>query len=448
MEHTRLSLSSFGRYAAVVLSMGVVSAGFGAVDMMMVAPLGVEHVASVGQADVLAAAVFAFFLGLTDAVASRLAISEGRGEGGARLPLYASAFGLLLLPLAALASSLSLALEPILAAAGQEPSLIGPMADYLSWRLHGAALLLAYFMSSEALKLCGFRAHALRILALGFLFNAGLNWLFLYGGAAGIFATPESAVAASTVCSHGIMAAAALWSIASQLRASGTRFERAQWGQVLAEARAIAAIAPGMGVRQLNDYAGTVIPLLFIGTMGVATLAAAQVATRIYILVCRVPQACFGASFAFYGYALGASSAESGSVARRLLKFSAAPTLVVALLALAFGPLLVELLGGPEVEAALAFQLSCAYLLLVPAYLFEQFHGDLLTVHQRSTMLSAWSSGATWLLTIPLAALSVFIWGSAFLAIVSKGAAMFLLALAFRAALRRDHWDPLAAAHG
>jgi hypothetical protein len=43
---------------------------------------------------------------------------------------------------------------------------------------------------------------------------------------------------------------------------------------VWAEFGSIARTAPGVGARHLNDYLGAIVPLLFVGVLGVAPVAA------------------------------------------------------------------------------------------------------------------------------------------------------------------------------
>lgn len=434
--HTALTVRGFGSYASLILTLGLVSAGFGAVDMAMIAPLGSDHVAAVGQSDVLCAAIFSFFLGLVDAVASRIAVSEGAAETGHGIGDLGGAFLLLLVPCMLVAWLVAASTDFLLHAARQDARLIPLMTDYISWRMYGIAPLLVYFMLSEAMKISGMRSGALGLLCFGFAVNAGLDWAFLYSGIGHPFGSPEGAVAAATVMAHAAMAIAGVsmfWYGLAKRRAPPSRLS---WARISAEAASICKVAPGIGARHMNDYAGTVVPLLFIGTLGVETLAAAQVATKIYVLFCRIPQACFGASFAYYGYSVGRSSAEASAIVKRLIEYSAVPTLVAVGFTLAFAPRLVLLLGGDEVNAQLACSMLVAYMWFVPAYFFEQFFGELLTIRQRGAVLFVSSSLATYLITIPLGGIAVFGFYSGFWGIASKGLATFILAVVFWRAIR------------
>jgi multidrug resistance protein, MATE family len=435
MQHTQLTPHSFGSYAALILSLGLVSAGFGAVDMMMVAPLGLQHVAAVGQGDVLAAAAFAFFMGLINVVASRLAVTEGGGDTILRLSTFVFAFVLLLVPCALLAIGVALTAEPLLRAAGQHAELVPLIGDYLSWRMYGAISLLTYFMCSEALKICGIRGAALQLLVFGFIVNASLNWVFLHSSLTSLFQSPEGAVAAATVVVHTLMAIIGAIIFWLRIRQRSSSFPRPTWSGIAAEVRSVAKVAPGVGMRHLNDYAGTVVPLLFIGTLSVEVLAAAHVATKIYVLFCRVPQACFGASFAYYGYAVGENKQYVPVIIKRLALYSAIPTAIAVLLTLAASPWIMSIFASPGMTHGLVYLLLVAYMWFVPAYFFEHLFGEMLTVHQRGNLLFVSSTAATYMLTIPISAVAVFTLNSAFLAIACKGIATTLLALVFWRAL-------------
>ena len=145
------------------------------------------------------------------------------------------------------------------------------------------------------------------------------------------------------------------------------------------------------------------------------TVAAAAVATKIYTLFCRLPQAAFAASFVYYSYELEAregkpDSEDSRRVIRTLLRCAAWPTAIALVATLAASPWLVRLLFGGGIDMPLARSLLLAYLL----YFFEHFYGELLTANARAGLLFSTSTAATYLLTIPIAYISVFLADSAF----------------------------------
>ena len=98
MEHTKLTVPNFAGLSSVIFGLSMVTVGFGALDLAMVAPKGIDNVAAVGQADVLVAGIYAFFIGAVDAFSSRVAIAEGEGSTARRLPVVALALIGLLIP--------------------------------------------------------------------------------------------------------------------------------------------------------------------------------------------------------------------------------------------------------------------------------------------------------------------------------------------------------------
>jgi len=431
--HTELTVRNFSSYATLAFAIGMVTVGFGAVDLLMVGALGVDHVAAVGQGDLIASCILAGFVGFVDVSASRLAASEGSGGLGTRHSALAIGFLLSAVLCAALALVLSLLIRPALVLMQQVDTLIDPITAYVTHRLYGTAPFLIYMAASEALKICGMRTRALHILVAGFAANAALNALFLYTGAAALFATPEAAVAVATVLVHVAMGGVAVLVWIRQMPTPAEDERAAIRRQALTDLRHLLRTAPGVGARILNDYAGSVIPILFIGTMNAATVAAAAVATKIYTLFCRVPQAAFSASYVYYSYGLEARGGHPGSdetrrVIRTLLAYAAWPTAVALVATLLTATWLVETFGGSEIDTGLARSLLLAYLFFVPLYFFEQFYGELLTAHGRARLLFVASTAATYLLTIPIAYVAVFEMQSAFLAILGKGVAVALLA--------------------
>ena len=435
-QHTKLTLRNYFSYATLAFVIGLVTVGFGAVDLLMVGPLGIVHVAGVGQGDLIVSCLMAGFLGFVDVFAARFAAAEGgRDRGGRQVGLALGFLGTVVL-CAVLAFALTWLVQPALVLMQQVDELVVPITDYVAHRLYGVAPFLVYLAASEALKISGQRTLALQILVAGLAANAGLNALFLYSPVSAYFASVESAVAVSTVLVHVAMAvaAAAIW-----LRLIGARSLIAHpdvWQHARGDLGFLMKTGPGISARLLNDYAGSVIPILFIGTMSTTTVAAAAIATKIYTIFCRVPQAAFSASFVYYSYGLedwagSANSQKAKAVIAQLRRYAAWPTAIALLVTLVSTPLLVRLFGGSELDVGLAGLLLLAYLLFVPLYFFEQFYGELLTAHAKAGLLFKASTAATYLITIPLAYFSVFYVESAFLAILGKGVAVAVLAAVY-----------------
>ncbi|MGW1564075.1 MATE family efflux transporter [Streptomyces sp. NPDC002144] len=437
-EHTRLTVSNYAGFAGVMLAVGLVTTGFGMVDLLMVAPKGVNHVAAVGQGSVLLMGVSAFFLGVIDAFAGRLAIAEGEGTTARRLPSLAAAL-LVTLALCQLAALLLTAVtEPVLSLLRQDRDLVPLLGDYMRVRLYGVGVVMLYAAFNEALKTCGAKNRSLATLVLGFGVNALFNWVFLETGWARFFASPESAVATATVIANTVMAATAAWMFAAHMRTRGERFYGPKRAAVLRELRSTSVAGAGVGARHVNDYVGSIVPMTFIGTMGVKTLAASVIAANIYTVFCRVPQACVQATFVYYGYAVGQKGADRVRTVRTLLSYTAVPTAVAALLVVISSPWLVAAFAGPGLDRSLAVVLLLAYLLYLPAYIFDQSLSTLLVVHQRGAVLFVASTLATYLLTIPLSWYAVFLLDSAFLAVASNGVATAVQAAVFWRMLRRE----------
>lgn len=450
-RHTQLTTRNFAGFSWVVLLISCVSVGFGAVDLLMVTPKGLLHVAAVGQGELIVSGVFALFVGVVDTFTARLAVAEGQNARARRLPVLVRA----LLPLLGLCQVLGLlvgaGVEPFLRLAGQQPELVPLVGDYIQVRAWSTAAVLAYIVIGETLKICGMKNASFLILAAGLGVNVLLNWVFLYTGAASLFASPAGAVSAATVGAQILMACTGLGYFLRQNRrdvptdvpANAPEAARPYRGEVLVEFRSMLRAAPGIGARHLNDYAGAIVPSLFIGTLGVQAVAAAGVATKIYTLFCRVPQACASGAFAFYGYAVGARDTSLPAVARRLLVYTAVPTAVAAGVLLLCSPQTVGVFASAGMDEGLARNLLLAFLLPLPVYVPSAVHGEMLTVHQRGGLLFGASTLTTYLLTIPLAWYAVFVLDSPFLAIACNGVSTAVLAFVFHRALRRDHWTAL-----
>ncbi|MEU5761277.1 MATE family efflux transporter [Nocardia sp. NPDC047648] len=425
--------------STTIFLISMVTVGFGAVDMLMIAPKGVEHIAAVSQGDLIYAMLSAFFLGAVDVFGSRFAMAESNGERIQRLPALAAAFAAIVV-VYQLASMIVAAIIPSLLRMAHQPShIVALVSDYLWLRCAGMAVVIVYACVAEALKVSGRKNHSLVFLIIGFSINVLLDWAFLYTRVRAIFSSPEQAVAVATVLAQIIMTVLALgafiWVVRSEMLSAKVPVREA----VRREFPGAISAATGIGVRHLNDYVGSVLPVMFIGTLGAAELAAAGIAAKIYTLFCRVPQACVSAAFVFYCYALGRREADLAGTRRRLLAYSAVPTAVFAVATLLLSGPLVSVFSGAGTDRHLAESVLWAFLIPLPAYLIQAFYGDMLAAHQSGVALSLTSTVTTYVLTIPLAAYSVFVLHSPFLAILACGVEMVVLATLFaRLVLRHD----------
>jgi Na+-driven multidrug efflux pump len=453
MKHTEFTTRNYASLSVLMLVVGLVVVGFGAVDLAMVAGKGVEHVAAVGTGDVIVTAIMAFFAGGVDVFGSRLAIAEGEGSTARRLPVLVLALVLLLVVWQILGALLVQAVDPALRAVGQKHDIVPLIGDYVSVRTYGVVAAMVYAASSEALKICGMKNLSLVTVCIGFVANAALDWVFLYTGLQRLFSSPETAVATATVGAQVAMGLYAGITFFRAIRARSEHFERPSRVAVGSEFVSMLRTASGVGARHLNDYAGAVVPMLFIGTLGVPSLAAASVATKIYTLFCRVPQACIYGSYVFYGYAVGGRAVDPRTLMRRLFTLEAVPTGVATVLFIATAPWLVRLFGGAQIDASLAELLLLAFLVGMPVYLVEKTFGEMLTVHQRGALLAVGSTVTTYAVAIPVAAVAVFLLKSSFLALLSGSIASAVLGAVFWVVLRRDCWpqvgtDQVAALSG
>ncbi|MFD8811695.1 MATE family efflux transporter [Streptomyces sp. NPDC059627] len=455
MKHTELTTRNYAGLATTIFLTGLVSVGFGAIDILLISPKGLDQVAAVGLGDVVNAGLTALLaIGVVDTFSSRLAIAEGRADLARRLPELAAALLVLLLVAQALAVLLSSAVEPGLRLAGQSRQLAPLAADFVTVRSCSLGFTILYAALNEALKICGLKNRSLLLLVVGFATNAVLDWAFLYTPLSGRFASPVVAVATATTGAQLLIACCALRIFLRRMRARGERFTRPGRAAVLAEARSMARNAPGVGARHFNDYAGTITVTLLLGTLGVQVLAAVTVATKIWSLFCRIPQACVSGTFVYYGYRLGQSGDDLPgtarplpgtartlpSTARTLLRYAAIPTAVGAVTVALTAPWLVRLFAGAGQDERLTRSLLFAFLLTVPAYLLENHFGEILSVHQRGALLATTSAVTTYTLAIPLAAVGVFVLHSPFLVIASGVLPSAVLAAVLRSSLHRDHW--------
>ena len=440
-DHSQLTVSGYLGYVSVAFWAGMIIVGFGAIDLAMVAPFGAVQLAAVGQADILVIAVMAGVLGFSDSYSTRLAQAEGAGRTKRTflplvLGLVVVAFGLTCLLIAA-----TPAIEPLLYMFGQIETLVPLIAAYIVIRLIGSGLFLLYYAANETLKISGHRRFAIAVLVFGLVVNAGLNVIFLYvAPIAALFSSPTAAVAWATLVSEATMA------IAASILASWLLRYRVNWSlsnisvSFGAEFFALLRHGPGAGARRLNDYVSALIPLLLIGTLSVAAVAAAAVATRIYMIFCRIPQATFAAAFLYYSYALGQRSIVTSfalqDTVRKLLRASVIITTIgLAVSAFFLAPILDLIEGGAD--RTLVLWLLAAFMIALPAYVFEQFFAELLVANERSQFLLVSTSITTYLVILPLCWFVAKESGDAFSVLLARGLGSLILGGLFFLAFRK-----------
>ncbi len=413
------------------MAIGIVSVGYGMVDMAMIAPLGVGHLAAVGQGELITSGVLALLMGLRDSFSSRLAIAEGEGKTAIQLPLLFISFLLALFPCQIFAWLLTYGASPFLHFLKQDQALIPGITAFLDVRLLSIIPVLTFIVCRETLKICGYRNVATINTVFGLAINAGLNWVFLYSSYSKFFSSPEQAVALATLGAQMIMAAVAIFILAREFKARNALWETPKVSELINMSTSILKTGFGIGIRHFNDYVGSIIPMMFIGTLGANVLAAAHVATQLYTFFCRIPQSCFSTTFIFFGYTLGRNPDEVRETTFILFKYALITTLVGFILFMSSSQYLVELFKSPGLDKKLAIQLFWAYLLYMPFYFVEHFFGEILSVKQQGKLLFYASTIITYCLTLPLAYYSVFILDSAFFAIASKGVSCAILAFIF-----------------
>src|SRR2546423_1449598 len=102
MRHTTLTVRNFGEFVLTSVTLGVLSVGFGAVDLAMVAPFGASHIAAVGLGELIVSALFAVLFGYSDLFGTKLARAEGADATRAGLATLFGVYVLAILTVSAL----------------------------------------------------------------------------------------------------------------------------------------------------------------------------------------------------------------------------------------------------------------------------------------------------------------------------------------------------------
>ncbi len=439
MRQIRLSPANFGKFVATNLILSLLLSGFGAVDMVMVAPFGAHVLAAVGLGELVTVTAFAVISGFSDLYVTTLARQVGSRQRTIRRTnlLFANAA----LCLSAVFALATLVVGPVLGSAYADHAMGQGVAIYVVVRFLGVGLQLLSFGYIEALKISGYKRFAFVPVGLGFLTNIAGNAVVLHTAARDWLPGPEAGIAASTVVAQLIMTVSA-WAFHARSHPRGhagahtcSRAQNGPTSSLFSFMRAGLFI----GGRSFNDYISNLAPLLLIATMGAERAAAAAVATKLATLYYRVPQGCFGASLVFYSFTLDRYCRRPGLARRvrlqRLALYSAAPSAFFALTFLMLSEPLARLFGEAVDPGQTAVFLA-AYLVFVPAYFAEHFLAELLAAHRQDLIMVWPSTLATFALAIPLAYVATIFLDSAFLAIASRGVAAVPLATYYWCRLR------------
>lgn len=428
-EHTDLSPRSFASFSAVIFGLGLLMVGFGVVAVAMVAPFGLEAVAAVGLGESVIMLISAFFIGFIDVFTARLARAEGTGRTESAFPQLVRAFLIAIVLMEILAMVVAVTLWFALPLMVADPEVAEAARQYVAVRLLGVALFAALAGVREALKIIGARNSIVVVYAIGLGLTVALNVLFLYAIPGTLAGSPTVSVAASALVAQAIMIALGIHILRRSL--SDREFEKPPAGSILTQLRTMLSRGAGIGVRHLNDYAGGTVPIMMAASLGTKWLAAITVASTIWTLFCRVPQASFGAAFVFYGYAVEHGNSVARDMRQRVTRYSAIPMVVATVLFLTTSPLLIRFLSAGELDLATGMTMVAAFFILVVPYFFEGLNGELLSVLEDGGFMS-WTSALTnWLGNIGLAAFGIYVLESAFWAFSLAVVPTIVLATAF-----------------
>ncbi|WP_231745601.1 MATE family efflux transporter [Arthrobacter sp. EpRS71] len=430
--HTVLSPKTFVSLAGTMFAVDLLNAGNGAIDLAFVAPFGALMVAGIGLGDLVTALFMAFFAGIIDVFAVKLARAEGRNEASRLLPKLFAALLIVAAVWTAAGMAVTRVVPLIFDAVGSEPAVAAIAADYLTVRMMGIPFTLALAAVSVTLRIVGRQRASIVLIVTVFVLNAAFNAALVYGPLKVLAANPVMAVAIATVIAQVLTAACGVIVLARHFsRGRGVKAAENDQPRIIPLTREMFVTSLGVGLRQMNNYAAAVVPFMLISRLDVATVAAAAVATRIWTLYCRVPQATLSAVGVFVGYSRGRSQQDAQAVVQRSRGYVVWPSFIAAAATAAAVPIFAKVFGGDEVDVGLVWILTAAYLIAVPAYVVENLCGEILTVEQRASWLSLPSTVVTYLITIPIAIVGILVWESAMVAVASAAVASLLLALRY-----------------
>lgn len=437
-KHTEFNRGSFLSFTAVMFAIELLHTGYGVVDLFFISKFGIEMIAAVGLGDLIVLLYLAFFRGTVDVYASRLA----RAEGGFALEQESSrlmhALFLVSLMWTAIAVCAGFLTPHVLKILGSDPGVLKIAAAYIMVRMFGLPFMILFEALAVTLRIRGARKASISIVVIGFLLNAMFNALFLFGPMSGFFATPVTAVAFATVWAQALSTLIGYIMVTRRFRSSLLSKKRSSTDNLsLAQLTSkILRTSCAIGIRQANNYAAAVIPFVLISRLGVDVIASATVATKIWTVYCRAPQAALNAAGVFIAYARGAGKDAAYTVANRCFGYVLSVGIIAALITVVCIPLFTYVLGGNAINHSLVWLLAGAYLVGIPFYLLEHFSGEILTLEQRGTWLSLPSTAVTYVIAIPMSVFGIYAHQSAVIAVLSSAISSAVLCIIYNNRVR------------
>lgn len=441
VSHGSVSVRNFYEFSIAILATGLLNIGFGAIDIVMLVPFGVSAVAGVGLANILLAAMLALSYGFLDQTATSVARATGGGRFSSLAGWISWSAILFVVPWGLGLYLLSLALPASLSILGQPSAVINVAKSYLAVRAPFMGIAILQLAASSSLRICGLKRFAVVILFVGFSINGFLNWVFLYADPFRSILSPDAAVGWSTVVAQLVMALSSGVAWVRLAKRSGCRFalHASDWPTIQANIADYFRATWTVGIKHLNDYAGSFILMILIGQLGATTLASAQIAATVMTVFYRLPQAFCDATLVSYSYISETTIPMVRAVAaRKLFHLVTWPTLAAGTVVAGFMPWIVGSMtdSSSALSQGLATALARTDLCFLPFYVFQHFLAQFLIVEKNRQYLFISSVVTTYLVFLPLAVVAKHLLASPVWMYGVRGLSLAVVAISFWLAVR------------
>lgn len=248
-----------------------------------------------------------------------------------------------------------LPVEPLLALAGQPAEVIPLAGDYVWWMIPGTVPFFAFVVLRQTLQAMHHTRSIVWCILVANLFNAGLNWILIFGHA-GVPALGVVGAALATTMSRWLMALLLVGLSWSHLRAYLRPFQR----KALDPAPILRMLALGLpiGSQMLLEFGAFAAIALLMGRLGTIQVAGHQIAINLASLTFMVPLGISSAAAVLVGNAVGRGDAIGARRSARTALFCGAGFMcVTALIFLATPGVLARLYTSEGVVLAVAVSL-------------------------------------------------------------------------------------------
>lgn len=407
---TKTSASKFYKLWLPILGAILTQFSFSITDSIMIAPFGEKYLGGVGIAGIYYTVTLVFFNGFIDIFSNLFSRKQAEHKNNI-ISLYLTLVFIIIT--ATTGAFLTLLFSNLaLSYFGLSSDVLEVTANHLKILSYGVCFSISYYACVILLRVLGKANTTFFIVLCGSLANISGNWILLYGPLSGIF-SPENAVAWTTILSRCLMFIITLINVIKLLKS--TNFSRDIIFPHLREAISHYIFILRKGTprcaRNLNDWLGSFILVLFIGHFGTSCSAANQATDIISSAMYMFTQASCTTIGILFSRWIGENASMLGSrhEIKKMAIFASMPSLFVCISVFFLRDFILDAFSlTPGTYARnLAETILIIHLLTLPIYITQHLANSFLDAMFDTKIPSLFALFITYAFILPIAFVGV-----------------------------------------